>query len=131
MPRAMAELARQLPDVALIAFPVVAEKMRMESSAVILPAEERKLRRHLQRRRCAGMRMNLNQLGEAVLGEEEAQHRLDSNLARSADPDTDYISVKISAIFSQIHLVALEETLSEIKKRLRLLCGHPRVVGRS
>jgi uncharacterized SAM-binding protein YcdF (DUF218 family) len=30
MPRAMAELARQLPDVALIAFPVVTEKVRLE-----------------------------------------------------------------------------------------------------
>jgi uncharacterized SAM-binding protein YcdF (DUF218 family) len=30
MPRAMAELARQLPDVVLIAFPVVAEKMRSD-----------------------------------------------------------------------------------------------------
>ena len=104
-----------------VVMPLVAEKMRQESSSVILPAEEGKLRRHLQRRRRAGMRMNLNQLGEAVLGEEEAQHRLDSNIARLADPDTDYISVKISAIFSQIHLVALEETLTEIKARLRLL----------
>ncbi|WP_035604472.1 bifunctional proline dehydrogenase/L-glutamate gamma-semialdehyde dehydrogenase [Haloferula sp. BvORR071] len=104
-----------------VVMPLVAEKMRQESSSVILPAEENKLRRHLQRRRRAGMRMNLNQLGEAVLGEEEANHRLESNLARLADPDTDYISVKISAIFSQIHLVALEETLTEIKARLRLL----------
>jgi len=104
-----------------IVMPLVAERMRQESASVILPAEEKKLRRHLVRRRDAGMRMNLNQLGEAVLGEEEAQHRLEANLARLAGPDTDYISVKISAFFSQIHLVALAETLEEIKKRLRLL----------
>ncbi len=107
-----------VPDVVM---PLVAERMRQESASVILPAEEEKLRKHLIRRREAGMRMNLNQLGEAVLGEEEAKHRLDSNLARLADPDTDYISVKISAIFSQIHLVAFEETLVAIKERLRLL----------
>ena len=104
-----------------IVMPLVAEKMRQESASVILPAEEKKLRRHLVRRREAGMRMNLNQLGEAVLGEEEARHRLDANLNRLASPDTDYISVKISAIFSQIHLVALDETLLAIKERLRLL----------
>lgn len=104
-----------------IVMPLVAEKMRQESASVILPAEEKKLRRHLVRRREAGMRMNLNQLGEAVLGEEEARHRLDANLNRLASPDTDYISVKISAIFSQIHLVALDETLVAIKERLRLL----------
>ena len=104
-----------------IVMPLVAEKMRQESASVILPAEENKLRKHLVRRRGAGMRMNLNQLGEAVLGEEEARHRLEANLARLADPDTDYISVKISAIFSQIHLVALDETLAAVKERLRLL----------
>ncbi|WP_193214226.1 bifunctional proline dehydrogenase/L-glutamate gamma-semialdehyde dehydrogenase [Luteolibacter marinus] len=104
-----------------VVMPLVAGQMRRESSSVILPAEERQLHSHLARRRRAGMKMNLNQLGEAVLGEEEAKHRLEANLARLADPEIDYISVKISAIFSQIHLVALDETLFEIKKRLRRL----------
>ncbi|MES2657361.1 MAG: bifunctional proline dehydrogenase/L-glutamate gamma-semialdehyde dehydrogenase [Verrucomicrobiota bacterium] len=104
-----------------IVMPLIAAKMRAESAAVILPAEDAKLRHHLAERRKAGMRMNLNQLGEAVLGEEEARNRLDANLARLADPDIDYVSVKISAIFSQIHLVAYQETLSEIKIRLRQL----------
>jgi RHH-type proline utilization regulon transcriptional repressor/proline dehydrogenase/delta 1-pyrroline-5-carboxylate dehydrogenase len=104
-----------------IVMPLVAEKMRQESASVILPAEENKLRKHLVRRRESGMRMNLNQLGEAVMGEGESRHRLEANIARLADPDTDYISVKISAIFSQIHLVALDETLLAIKERLRLL----------
>jgi RHH-type proline utilization regulon transcriptional repressor/proline dehydrogenase/delta 1-pyrroline-5-carboxylate dehydrogenase len=99
----------------------VAEQMRRESASVILPAENAKLHRHLAKRKAAGMRTNLNQLGEAVLGEEEARHRLDANLARLAEPGIDYISVKISAIFSQIHLVAHDETLSEIKSRLREL----------
>ncbi len=107
-----------VPDLVM---PLVAAEMRRESASVILPAEEEKLHRHLAMRREAGMRMNLNQLGEAVLGEEEARRRLDANLARLADPDIDCISVKISAIFSQIHLVAVDETLAEIKNRLRLL----------
>jgi RHH-type proline utilization regulon transcriptional repressor/proline dehydrogenase/delta 1-pyrroline-5-carboxylate dehydrogenase len=107
-----------LPEVVM---PLVAGKMRDESSSVILPAEDGKLRKHLASRRRDGIRMNLNLLGEAVLGEEEAGRRLDANLARLADPDLNYISVKISAIFSQIHLVAWQETLAEIKKRLRLL----------
>ena len=37
------------------------------------------------------------------------------------DKDCDYISVKISAIFSQIHLVAFEETVKLIQERLRIL----------
>ncbi|RYD33740.1 MAG: aldehyde dehydrogenase family protein, partial [Verrucomicrobiaceae bacterium] len=94
-------------------------ELRNESSSVILPGEDGPLHRHLRKRREAGMRMNLNQLGEAVLGEEEASNRLHANLARLADPEIDYISVKISAIFSQIHAVADRETLDEIKLRLR------------
>jgi hypothetical protein len=42
-------------------------------------------------------------------------------IARIASPDCDYLSVKISAIFSQIHLVAHEETLAKLKDRLRRL----------
>ncbi len=53
--------------------------------------------------------MNINQLGEAILGESEAHHRLQQVVDRLTDKDCDYISVKISAIFSQIHLVAFEE----------------------
>ncbi|MEO5716726.1 MAG: bifunctional proline dehydrogenase/L-glutamate gamma-semialdehyde dehydrogenase, partial [Luteolibacter sp.] len=115
----LGEIASNISPGATMA--LIAAKMRDESSSVILPAEEGELRHHLAKRRKAGMRMNLNQLGEAVLGEEEAGKRLVSNLAQLADPDIDYISVKISAIFSQIHLVAAVETLVEIKSRLRQL----------
>ncbi|BCX50378.1 1-pyrroline-5-carboxylate dehydrogenase [Haloferula helveola] len=104
-----------------IVMPQVAEQLRRESASVILPAESERLSKHIARRRKAGMRLNLNQLGEAVLGEGEAQQRLQANLDRLADPDCDYISVKFSAIFSQIHAVGFPETLQEIKERLRLL----------
>lgn len=104
-----------------VVMPLITAKMRSESDAVILPSEEERLRPHLQKRREMGMRMNLNQLGEAILGEEEAEHRLKANLERLASPDCDYISVKISAVFSQIHLVAYDETLKRIKDRLRIL----------
>ena len=118
------------PDLVM---PMVADRLRRESASVILPAEPEKLRKHLAKRRRAGMRMNLNQLGEAVLGEGEAGRRLQANLDRLADPDTGYISVKFSAIFSQIHAVGHEETLAQLKQRLRLLyraaIAHPQAGG--
>ena len=104
-----------------IVLPLVEKKMRLESAKVVLPGEDKPLHKHLTKRRKNGMKMNLNQLGEAILGEEEAAHRLKTNLARLADPQCEYISVKISAIFSQIHLIAVDETISAIKERLRLL----------
>lgn len=104
-----------------IVMPMITSQLRKESSNVILPAEDGKLRPHLRRRRKAGIRMNINQLGEAILGESEAHHRLQQVVDRLGDKDCDYISVKISAIFSQIHLVAFEETVRLIQERLRIL----------
>lgn len=54
-----------------IAFPLAKQKMRRESSRVILPAEDPLLEPHLHRRREAGLRVNVNILGEALLGEDE------------------------------------------------------------
>ncbi|MGC4014758.1 MAG: proline dehydrogenase family protein [Luteolibacter sp.] len=101
--------------------PAVTGAMRAQSASVILPAEDDKLKPLLARRKQAGMRMNLNQLGEAILGEGEAAHRIQAVIDRLKSPDCDYLSVKISAIFSQIHLVGEQETLARITERLREL----------
>lgn len=106
------------PDIVM---PAVTTKMRSESDEVILPSEDDRLKPHLGKRRKQGTRMNINQLGEAILGEEEAKHRMEQVIARLESPDCEYISVKISAIFSQINLVAYDATLEEIKERLRVL----------
>ena len=104
-----------------LVMPLVTAKLRGESESVILPGESERLRPHLEMRRKAGMKMNLNQLGEAILGEAEAEKRMSAVLARIASPDCDYLSVKISSIFSQIHLVAHTETVEKLKDKLRRL----------
>jgi RHH-type proline utilization regulon transcriptional repressor/proline dehydrogenase/delta 1-pyrroline-5-carboxylate dehydrogenase len=99
----------------------VAARMKADSARVILPGESGPLHRYLSTRKQEGFRINLNHLGEAVLGEEEAKHRLDAMLGHLADPAVNYLSVKISAIFSQIQMIAWDDTLAAIKARLRLL----------
>ena len=96
-------------------------ELRRSSARVILAGEPVPLHRYLQQRRAGGTRVNLNHLGEAVLGEDEANHRLQAVLGHLADPDVDYISVKISAIFSQINIIDWDKTLDVVKDRLRLL----------
>ena len=104
-----------------LVMPAITRAMRAQSSSVILPAEDKKLKPLLDRRRAAGMRMNLNQLGEAILGEAEAENRIQAVIARLECPDCNYLSVKISAIFSQIHLIGHQETLARITESLRRL----------
>lgn len=104
-----------------IVMPAVTSQLRAESNKVILPSEDNKLMPHLKQRKNAGMRMNINQLGEAILGEEEAKHRLQQVIERLESPECEYISVKISAILSQINLLDFEGTVALIQDRLRVL----------
>ena len=111
-------MAHYLPSLVV---PPIVSRLRQETQNVILPGEEEDLRRYLAERRRAGTRLNLNQLGEAILGEGEAARRLEAYLALLARDDVEYISVKISSIFSQIELVAFTLTIARVAERLRAL----------
>jgi len=101
--------------------PLTQKVVRREARNVIISGEKGPLRRHLHRRKKEHVRMNLNHLGEAILGEEEAQRRLEVYIKDLENPAIEYVSIKISTIFSQIHLLAWEETLEILAERLRLL----------
>lgn len=101
--------------------PLTKRMVRKETSTVILPGEEEELSSHMQQRRKENVRINLNRLGEAILGEEEAHRRLQLYLQDLENPSVEYISVKISTICSQINLLAWEETLAILSDRLKLL----------
>ena len=101
--------------------PFIVAKLRQETQNVILPGEHDAFRAYLQKRRESGTRLNVNYLGEAILGEGEAQKRLQAYLDLLARPDVEYISVKISSVCSQINLIAFEYTVEQIKERLRTL----------
>jgi RHH-type proline utilization regulon transcriptional repressor/proline dehydrogenase/delta 1-pyrroline-5-carboxylate dehydrogenase len=111
-------MAHYLPS--LIVPPIVS-RLRHETQNLILPGEEEELHRYIEERRRAGVRLNLNQLGEAILGEAEAARRLDAYLALLARDDVEYISVKVSSVFSQIDLVAFRATVAHVAERLRTL----------
>ncbi len=104
-----------------ISVPQVVRKMRKFSSQAILAGENAPLTSHLKKRKSEGVRMNVNHLGEAVLGEEESQARLDTNVADLENPAIEYISVKISTIYSQIHSLAFDHSVAILKERLTLL----------
>lgn len=91
-----------------LVMPAVTAKIRHDSRRVILAREEKPLARYFRKR----SKVNLNLLGEAILGEEEAQRRLEQNLELLAKPECRSLSVKISAIFSQINLLDEEGTLA-------------------
>ncbi len=99
----------------------VRQRLRNDSRGVILSAEAGPLKSYLTKRQQDGVRTNVNLLGEAVLGESEAKHRLEAVIALLSRADVNYVSVKLSAIFSQISSVAFDASLEEAKERLRRL----------
>ncbi len=109
------------PKIAQFLVPIAAAALRKETSRVILPGESGPLSKHMAERRKDDVQLNLNHLGEAILSESEAKKRLHIYLEDLKNPDIDYISVKISTIFSQINLLAFEDTVDSIAERLRQL----------
>jgi RHH-type proline utilization regulon transcriptional repressor/proline dehydrogenase/delta 1-pyrroline-5-carboxylate dehydrogenase len=96
-------------------------RIRHLSKDLILPAEAAPLRRHLDRRRRESISLNVNVLGEAVLGEREADERLRQVLAMIRRPEVDYVSVKLSALVSQIITIDRHGSTRRVAARMRLL----------
>ncbi len=65
-----------------------------------------------------GARLNLNLLGEAVLGEAEAARRLEGTRTLLARDDVDYVSIKVSSIASQLSMWSFDETVQRVVERL-------------
>jgi len=99
--------------------PQVRSKVRSESAHVIVSAEKKIFEKYLADRKRGEMRVNFNQLGEAVLGAHESNRRLRDNTQRLIEPGVDYLSIKISSIVSQISLTGYAATIVTVKRRLR------------
>src|SRR5512137_2930590 len=104
-----------------VALPLVKEHMQKETANVILPGEKPMLTQHLRARTHEGVRMNVNCLGEAILGEDEAEQRLQEYLTALQWPEIEVVSIKISTLYSQISALAREETLATLCERLERL----------
>ncbi len=111
-------LASRLPRLVM---PLVSWRVRTELSGFVISADGGSLARHIARRKQQGIRVNVNLLGEAVLGDAEAEARLTSVVALLRRPEIDYVSVKISSICAQINQVAFEDEVGRIAGRLRRL----------
>lgn len=109
------------PFVPRIVVPLVRARVLREMSGVIVPAGRRGLARHISARRGDNIRLNVNVLGEAVLGEDEAERRLKRVIDVLGRPEVDYISVKISSICSQLDVLPFDSEVDRIAGRLRRL----------
>ena len=120
--RSMLEFgARLAPRLPRVVMPLVQRRLRGESAGVILSAADPDFADHVMMRTSEGVRCNVNVLGEAILGDEEALRRFRMVDDRLRRPDVDYVSVKISAVCPAISVLAFDDTVARVAARLRPL----------
>ena len=116
--RAGALAARVAPRLVV---PVARARMRQMVGHLLVDSRDPALGRHLAAAREQGFRLNINLLGEAVLGEDEAARRTDRTRRLLERPDVDYVSIKVSSLVSQIVTWDTEGTVTRCLDRLRPL----------
>lgn len=98
--------------------PLAKRALRRQLSHMIVDATPERLGRRLQKLASDGTRLNIRLLGEAVLGEQEAQRQLDSTLQLLARPDVDSISITLSTFAPQLQLWGFDEAVERLVQRL-------------
>ena len=104
-----------------LSFWLLKKNIIANTSKVVINDAPQNLSSHIQQREKAGYRLNLNLLGELVLGENEAQQRLSGYLEALKNPLINYISVKISSIYSQIHPLSHHHSKLILSERMAKL----------
>ncbi|MEM8904149.1 MAG: bifunctional proline dehydrogenase/L-glutamate gamma-semialdehyde dehydrogenase [Actinomycetota bacterium] len=113
--------ARVAPVLPSVVMPLARRRMRQLVGHLVVDARADRLASHLGSRRDEGFALNVNLLGEAVLGRDEARRRFDETLGLLARPEVDYVSVKASALVAQLPRWDHETAVTLVVDRLRPL----------
>ena len=113
--------ARLAPVIPQIVMPLAVRRMRQIVGHLVVDADPATMASHLSSRQAEGFRLNVNQLGEAVLGDGEAQRRFEKADRLLDNPDVHYVSVKTSSIVSQLNYWAWDDSLTRVIEQLRPL----------
>lgn len=108
-------MAPILPQVVI---PVARKVLREMVGHLIVDATDAKLGPAIAKIRKDGIKLNVNLLGEAVLGEHEASRRLEGTHTLLARPDVDYVSIKVSSTVAPHSPWAFDEAVEHVVEKL-------------
>lgn len=111
-------LARFAPNAIV---PTAQAALRSLVGHLVIDARDPHLGKAIQRLRTEGRRLNINLLGEAILGQNEAENRVAATLALIQRHDVDYVSIKVSATVAPHNHWAYNEAVDNIVEQLRPL----------
>ncbi len=108
-------MAPVLPQVVI---PIARRVLREMVGHLIVDATDAKLGPAIAKIRKDGINLNVNLLGEAVLGEREASRRLEGTHTLLARPDVDYVSIKVSSTVAPHSPWAFDEAVEHVVEKL-------------
>ncbi|UOE28063.1 proline dehydrogenase family protein [Agromyces soli] len=106
------------PMLPWVVIPIARRVLRAMVGHLVLDATPAKLGPAIAKLREGGNRLNLNLLGEAVLGEQEADRRLSGTYEFLARDDVDYVSIKVSSVVSQLSMWSFDEAVAKVVDKL-------------
>lgn len=101
-----------------LVIPVARKALREMVGHLLVDATDARLGRSIARIRNRGVSLNINLLGEAVLGQAEASRRLKGTEQLLARPDVDYVSIKVSATVPPHSPWAFDDAVDHIAANL-------------
>ncbi|MDD0859255.1 bifunctional proline dehydrogenase/L-glutamate gamma-semialdehyde dehydrogenase [Arthrobacter alpinus] len=101
-----------------IVIPIARKVLREMVGHLIVDATDAKLGPAIAKIRKDGVDLNVNLLGEAVLGENEAARRLEGTLKLLARDDVDYVSIKESSTVAPHSPWAFDDAVDHIVEKL-------------
>ncbi|GAB3268660.1 bifunctional proline dehydrogenase/L-glutamate gamma-semialdehyde dehydrogenase [Sinomonas notoginsengisoli] len=97
-----------------VVVPVARRVLREMVGHLIVDASDAKLGPAIAKIRKPGIHLNVNLLGEAILGQHEADRRLDGTRRLLERDDVDYVSIKVSATVAPHNHWAFDEAVEHI-----------------
>lgn len=102
-----------------LSVPFFISHLRNDTKAMVLGADENFLAPHITKRKNEqNITLNVNLIGEEVLGEVESKYRMQKYEEALKSSYITYISIKITTIFSQINIIDFDYSKDEVVKRL-------------
>jgi len=114
--RAGGKLAKFAPGIVV---PAAQAALRSMVGHLIIDSRDPQLGKAIKKLRTEGVNLNINLLGEAILGQQEADHRIAATLALIERNDVDYVSIKVSATVAPHNHWAHDEAVDDIVEKLR------------
>ncbi len=107
--------AKPLPGIVV---PIARKVLRQMVSHLIIDATDAKLGPAIAKIKKNDVSLNINLLGEAILGQHEAERRLAGTHKLLARPDVDYVSIKVSSTVAPHNHWAFDEAVAHIEQQL-------------